>query len=229
MADLVQALGIASARIYAAFGSKQDLFREAVQRYEAGDGGFADRAMAQEPRVRDALARVLRDAVTTYTDDAHPLGCMVVTAATNCAEENEEVAAWLAGHRRLRTQSLIDRLQRALDEGELRAGTDVQALGISMPRNCTASPCRPVTACRASGCWLRCRPPCCCWTRRWRPQARRTEQAAPPRHARTRQTRRFQAPCFCSSARNWITLGVTMGMKADSRQRRAKPPSASRL
>ncbi len=129
MADLVQALGIASARIYAAFGSKQDLFREAVQRYEAGDGGFADRAMAQEPRVRDALARVLRDAVATYTDDAHPLGCMVVTAATNCAEENEAVAAWLAGHRCQRTQSLIDRLQRALDEGELRAGTDVQALG----------------------------------------------------------------------------------------------------
>ena len=129
MADLVQALGIASARIYAAFGSKQDLFREAVQRYEAGDGGFADRAMAQEPRVRDALARVLRDAVATYTDDAHPLGCMVVTAATNCAEENETVAAWLAEHRRQRTQSLIDRLQRALDEGELRAGTDVQALG----------------------------------------------------------------------------------------------------
>lgn len=129
MADLVQALGIASARIYAAFGSKQDLFREAVQHYEAGDGGFADRAMAQEPRVRDALARVLRDAVATYSDDAHPLGCMVVTAATNCAEENEAVAAWLAEHRRLRTQSLIDRLQRALDEGELRAGTDVQALG----------------------------------------------------------------------------------------------------
>jgi AcrR family transcriptional regulator len=129
MADLVQALGIASARIYAAFGSKQGLFREAVQRYEAGDGGFADRAMAQEPRVRDALARVLRDAVATYTDDAHPLGCMVVTAATNCAEENEAVAAWLAEHRRQRTQSLIDRLQRALDEGELRAGTDVQALG----------------------------------------------------------------------------------------------------
>ncbi len=129
MADLVQALGIASARIYAAFGSKQDLFREAVQRYEAGDGGFADRAMAQEPRVRDALARVLRDAVATYTDDAHPLGCMVVTAATNCAEENEAVDAWLAEHRRQRTQSLIDRLQRALDEGELRAGTDVQALG----------------------------------------------------------------------------------------------------
>jgi hypothetical protein len=45
---------------------------------------------------------------------------------TDCARV---VAAWLAGHRRQRTQSLVDRLQQALDEGELRAGTNVQALG----------------------------------------------------------------------------------------------------
>ena len=34
MADLVAATGLASARLYAAFGSKEDLFREAVARYE---------------------------------------------------------------------------------------------------------------------------------------------------------------------------------------------------
>ena len=44
MADLVAATGLASARLYAAFGSKQDLFREAVARYEAGDGAFVWRA-----------------------------------------------------------------------------------------------------------------------------------------------------------------------------------------
>ena len=116
MADLVQALGIASARIYAAFGSKQDLFREAVQRYEAGDGGFADRAMAQEPRVRDALARVLRDAVATYTDDAHPLGCMVVTAATMA--EYQDITARLFGGddnvRRFRTSVALECLKAGL-------------------------------------------------------------------------------------------------------------------
>lgn len=129
MADLVQALGIASARIYAAFGSKQALFREAVQRYESGAGCFADRALAEEARGREAIARMLRDAVTVYTEPGRPQGCMVVMAAINFAQENEEVAAWLAGHRRQRTQSIIDRLRRALAAGELRKDTDVQALG----------------------------------------------------------------------------------------------------
>lgn len=129
MADLVQALGIASARIYAAFGSKQALFREAVQRYESGAGCFADRALAEEARVREAIARMLREAAAVYTEPGRPQGCMVVMAAINFAQENEEVAAWLAGHRRQRTQSIIDRLQRALAAGELRKDTDVQALG----------------------------------------------------------------------------------------------------
>ncbi|MCG6395766.1 TetR/AcrR family transcriptional regulator, partial [Vibrio alginolyticus] len=35
MSDLVAALGIASARIYAAFGSKENLFREAIALYLA--------------------------------------------------------------------------------------------------------------------------------------------------------------------------------------------------
>lgn len=129
MADLVQAMGIASARIYAAFGSKQALFREAIQRYESGAGCFADRALTEEPLVREAISRMLRDAATTYTEPSRPQGCMVVMAATNFAQENEEVAAWLAVHRRQRTQSIIDRLQRAMDEGELRKGADVQSLG----------------------------------------------------------------------------------------------------
>ncbi|MGU3626007.1 TetR/AcrR family transcriptional regulator [Comamonas sp. C24C] len=129
MADLVQAMGIASARIYAAFGSKQALFREAIQRYESGAGCFADRALAEESLVREAISRMLRDAATTYTEPSRPQGCMVVMAATNFAQENEEVAAWLAVHRRQRTQSIINRLQRAIDEGELRQDADVQALG----------------------------------------------------------------------------------------------------
>lgn len=129
MADLVQALGIASARIYAAFGSKQALFREAVQRYESGAGCFADKALADEAQVRQAIARMLMDAATVYTEPGRPQGCMVVMAAINFAQENAEVAAWLADHRRQRTQSIIDRLQRALDEGQLRPATDVQALG----------------------------------------------------------------------------------------------------
>ncbi|MBJ7313646.1 TetR/AcrR family transcriptional regulator [Rugamonas sp. CCM 8940] len=129
MSDLVAALGIASARIYAAFGSKEQLFREAVELYAAGEGGFADRALAQEATARGAIERMLREAVLLYTRSGRPHGCMVVSAATNCSSQNDAVIVWLGEFRRARTKSIIDRLRLALKAGELKAGTDVVALG----------------------------------------------------------------------------------------------------
>ena len=129
MADLVQKLGVASARIYAAFGSKEALFRATVAHYEAHDGGFAERALKEEPTARRAIERVLNDAVETYTRPDRPKGCMVVSAATNCTDENDAVLAWLAQHRKARTECIIERVRLAVSEGELSAQTDVEALG----------------------------------------------------------------------------------------------------
>jgi AcrR family transcriptional regulator len=129
MSDLVAALGIASARIYAAFGSKEDLFRQAVGLYESGEGGFARRALAEEPSARRAIERMLREAVETYTRPGRPRGCMVVSAAINLAAGNEQVRDWLSKRRKLQTTSIIDRLQRAISEGELARDADAQVLG----------------------------------------------------------------------------------------------------
>ena len=128
MADLVAATGLASARLYAAFGSKEGLFREAVERYESGDGAFAEHAL-QSPDVREAVERMLLEAVSTYTRRGRPQGCMVVSAATNYAADNKAVMRWLSSHRKARTQSIIDRLDAAHRDGALEPGTDVQALG----------------------------------------------------------------------------------------------------
>lgn len=129
MSDLVELLGIASARIYAAFGSKEALFREAIALYMEGEGGFAARALAQEATVRAAIARMLREAVLLYTASGRPQGCMVVTAATNCSSQNDAVTAWLSAHRRARTDAIVERLRQARDAGELHADADVVALG----------------------------------------------------------------------------------------------------
>lgn len=127
MSDLVAALGIASARIYAAFGSKEALFREAVENYEAKEGGFADRALSAGKDVRATLETIFRDAVTLYT--AGRRGCMVVSAATNCMEGNAAIGAWLAERREARTRSIVDLLRRAKQSGEIAAEVDEIALG----------------------------------------------------------------------------------------------------
>jgi AcrR family transcriptional regulator len=129
MADLVSKLGLASARIYAAFGSKEDLFREAIELYESREGGFADRALAEEPTVIRAIERMFREGVEVYTRKQGPRGCMVVSAATNCSSENDRVRKWLEEHRRSRTASIVKRMKKAVRNGELREDADAQSLG----------------------------------------------------------------------------------------------------
>lgn len=129
MADLVAALGLAPPRLYAAFGSKEELFRKAVEHYEAHEGGFVARALQEEPTARQAMERMFRDAIDIYTRPDRPKGCMVVTAAVNCAEENDDVRDWLAERRRKQTASIVERLKRAQRDGEIRPESDAQALG----------------------------------------------------------------------------------------------------
>jgi len=127
MADLVAELGIASARIYAAFGSKEALFRATIQLYETDEGSFADRALSAAKDVRSALEEMFRAAIALYT--TRQRGCMVVSAATNCSPDNAELGKWLSEHRKARTQSIIDRLSEAKNAGEIADHVDVAALG----------------------------------------------------------------------------------------------------
>ncbi|TNI62082.1 TetR family transcriptional regulator [Aeromonas media] len=128
LSDLVAALGIASARIYAAFGSKENLFREAIALYLAEEGAFADAALSQ-PDIRQAVRQLLVNAVEAYTRDDRPHGCMVVLSLTNYGRDNEEIMAWLAGYRRERIEGIIERIRQGVQSGELPENTDIQGLG----------------------------------------------------------------------------------------------------
>ena len=129
MADLVAALGLASARIYAAFGSKAELFREAVELYEREEGGFAERALAEELTARAALERIFNEAIDLYTRRGRPPGCMVVTAAANCATENAAIGEWLADRRQRRAASFRSRIEKGMADGDLPPDIDARVLG----------------------------------------------------------------------------------------------------
>ncbi|OKO84618.1 TetR family transcriptional regulator [Bradyrhizobium sp. NAS80.1] len=128
MADLISAMNISSASIYAAFGSKEALFREAVADYDANDGGFASRALTEEPTTRAALRRMLVDAVTLFTRPGKPRGCMVVLSAPRCAKENEGVSDWLSVQRRARHAAIVRRIREARDYGEIKPEADPEVL-----------------------------------------------------------------------------------------------------
>lgn len=63
--DLTTAMGIVSPSLYAAFGDKQRLFEEAVDRYASGPEAVIATATT-EPTARGAIERILSDAARLY-------------------------------------------------------------------------------------------------------------------------------------------------------------------
>lgn len=128
LTDLTAAMGINSASLYNTFGSKEQLFREAVALYDSTAGSATNRALREAPTARAAVEAMLRGNIDTFTDPATPSGCMIVLSATNCSHQNREVAEHLVGRRRASVSELEKRLERAVEEGELAPGTDVRAI-----------------------------------------------------------------------------------------------------
>jgi AcrR family transcriptional regulator len=126
IADLTAAMGIAAPSLYAAFGSKEKLFREAVASYAADSP--TRRALAREPTAYAAVAAMLHDNADDYTDPATPLGCMLVLGAPVGTPEHSGVRELLAEERRDDVAALQARLDRGIAEGDLTPGTDTGAL-----------------------------------------------------------------------------------------------------
>ena len=128
MADLVDAMGINSPSLYAAFGSKEDLYREAIEIYADGDGGAALRQLQAHESVCDGLRAMFRASVELYTRQPQPRGCMIFLGAMSVGAEHAQLRAELQKRRRKVATIVAARLARAIENGELDARADAQAL-----------------------------------------------------------------------------------------------------
>jgi hypothetical protein len=93
-----------------------------------GPGGFGQRALDEESTARGAIQRLLEEAAAELTQECHPLGCMMVMAATNCSVAAAHIQTALVKRRALAVEHMQARIQRGVDAGELPRGTDARAL-----------------------------------------------------------------------------------------------------
>lgn len=125
---LTNAMGINRPSLYAAFGCKEALFREAVLLYEAGDGGVAARALSGAASAREAIETMLRANVDAYADPRTPSGCMIILAANLGTPGNAAVREFLAERRDDAQASLVRRLKRGIADGDLPKGIDTAVI-----------------------------------------------------------------------------------------------------
>lgn len=128
LADLTSAMGINPPSLYAAFGSKENLFREAVELYSASEGDDIWSGIEQAPTAREAIATMLRASAESFSRPGKPRGCMIVLSALNADEGNAAVCEALREQRTGNIRQLRQRIEHAINVGELPHSIDPHAI-----------------------------------------------------------------------------------------------------
>ncbi len=125
--DLTAAMGINRPSLYAAFGSKEELFRKALDRYVEGPAAFVREAL-NEPTARAVAERLLGGTIDLVTDRRNPRGCLIVQGALACGETAESVRREVAARRVAGEVAVRQRFERARADGDLPAEADAADL-----------------------------------------------------------------------------------------------------
>ena len=113
--------GLSSASFYGAFGSKEELYREALAHYLDTHGRVLAPLHDDTLDPRDALEAALLRSVQMQTEADLPGGCMLIVSVVNTSPESAHLQAFVAGERQ-RTRDAIGRcIDRAVQMGHLRA------------------------------------------------------------------------------------------------------------
>src|ERR1700749_2351709 len=114
MNDLCDAMGVRSPSLYAAFGSKEALYLEAVERYVRTVGDQLWARLAEGPTARAGVQNLLLAATEALPQTgATPAGCMAMLAAVS--DEWPDAIATIVRKVRLETlDNLRNRLRAAV-------------------------------------------------------------------------------------------------------------------
>ena len=127
LAELTTAMGINSPSLYAAFGSKEGLFRAVLERYDDRRKALMESVIAA-PDPREA-ARLFLEGVANFAADTSgrtPPGCLLLQSGLSCSDQ--DIPDALAQHRAEKERVLRERFERDRSDGNLPQSADPATL-----------------------------------------------------------------------------------------------------
>jgi len=148
--DLTEATGMSKPTLYATFGDKVNLFREAVLAYLERTTEVYEAALVQ-PTAREAVAACLRLTCGLDPKPGEPIVCFLVQGAMTGSADTQALRDEMTALRRQATKKMQMRLKRAQREGDLSKDVDAAvmaeffaslATGLSVQAAAGSSPAR---------------------------------------------------------------------------------------
>ncbi|QFU08713.1 HTH-type transcriptional repressor ComR [Rhodobacteraceae bacterium THAF1] len=127
ISDLTAAMGVTAPSIYAAFGDKKRLFLEAMKRY-AGDPDDLEKAFADAPTARHAVADMIENAARLFTGEATPRGCLLASAVATGSKNASDVREAAAQERCVIRSIIVKRIESDIERGILPPSTRSKVL-----------------------------------------------------------------------------------------------------
>jgi AcrR family transcriptional regulator len=129
LSDLQKAMGgITAPSFYAAFGSKEKLFREAVDLYSKIQEIPILKALTAKSTTRESVEAFLMVIAESFSQSGKPHGCLIILGGINCMQDNKSVQDFLRDRRATRQHVILQRLQRGVEEGDLPADIDLKPI-----------------------------------------------------------------------------------------------------
>ncbi len=125
--DLMAAIRVGPPSFYAAFGSKEAAFKEAVDLYIATVGSRPMLPLQAAPTAKEGIRGMLEGTVNVALS-ANPGGCMLILGVVNCLPENQPAREYLLSARRKTVELIQACLRRGIEDGNLPKGTDIDLL-----------------------------------------------------------------------------------------------------
>ncbi len=120
LADLMDATGLQKGSIYKAFGSKRELFMQALERY-LSDIYVMMQAALEEPRsASEGLRRWLKLILRFCNDQEPRRGCFAVNSIVELGPHDEVTDSRLRDHFARVEKLLAKTIERGQEQGELR-------------------------------------------------------------------------------------------------------------
>jgi TetR/AcrR family transcriptional repressor of nem operon len=128
MSDLVEALGLNRASLYAAFGDKEALFLKVLDRYGQEFSSRPVSALMEFEDPCQAIGQFLERTAEHLTDARLPRGCLFANAILESPAGSERISRLVADGVAKLEGALYTKLRQAQIEGQIRPDADARAL-----------------------------------------------------------------------------------------------------